>query len=394
MRGSYMTAEEAAATLGISVKSLYAYVSRKNIRTHPIEGSRTRSYWAEDILRLAAGARDIGAEFRLVPTSQITRLTRAGPIYRGRSALEMAETETLESTAAHLWQADTDRLFEIAPAQMPASFGVARKAVAHLTAAEQAISLFPLIEHQSLRSYDLSDAGFGRNGADILRWFVALMLGRDVPPIEPIHEALTSLSDVTRPFADLVRRVLVLAADHELSPATYAVRAAANTGVTAWQAVSVGLIASQGRRLTGGRTFLVRRLVAEIVAAADPATLILQRFRDDEALPGFGDGVYTGIDPRAEAVMQQLSDQFGDLVPVRRLRVALEAARDIYGLRPDFIVPLAMVEGELDLDRSDGSLAVLGRLAGFIAHAAEQYAGGEMLRVRTAYAGADHLSGT
>ncbi len=193
-----MSAEDAAATLGISVKSLYAYVSRKGIRTRAIEGSRSRSYWAEDILRLASGARNVGPDSRLVPTSQITQLTESGPVYRGRSALEMARRDTFEAVAAHLWQVDADRIFAALPAQMPAGFSDVRRALSHLSVAEQAISLFPLIEHANPRSYDLSIAGFGRNGADILRWFVALMTGRDGPTDEPIHVALTGSSSATR----------------------------------------------------------------------------------------------------------------------------------------------------------------------------------------------------
>ncbi len=48
----YLSAEEAAALLGISLPTLYAYVSRKNIRSLKIPGTPKRRYWAEDIQRL------------------------------------------------------------------------------------------------------------------------------------------------------------------------------------------------------------------------------------------------------------------------------------------------------------------------------------------------------
>ena len=90
MSSLYYTAEEAAAVLGISINSLYAYVSRKRIRTQTVPGSKTSLYWHEDIDRLAKRGRETAspaAEANLVPSTAITLLTKEGPFYRGRSAL-------------------------------------------------------------------------------------------------------------------------------------------------------------------------------------------------------------------------------------------------------------------------------------------------------------------
>jgi len=56
----YLTAEKAARLLDVSVPTLYAYVSRKLIRSERIEGSRARKYWKADIDRLrgSPGPRD------------------------------------------------------------------------------------------------------------------------------------------------------------------------------------------------------------------------------------------------------------------------------------------------------------------------------------------------
>lgn len=58
----YLTAEEAAAILDVSLTTLYAYVSRKNIRSVKVEGSRKRRYWAADIERLSKGERKADVE--------------------------------------------------------------------------------------------------------------------------------------------------------------------------------------------------------------------------------------------------------------------------------------------------------------------------------------------
>jgi len=44
-RRLYTTAKEAAAALGVSIPTLYAYVSRGFIRSQGVAGSRNRRYW-------------------------------------------------------------------------------------------------------------------------------------------------------------------------------------------------------------------------------------------------------------------------------------------------------------------------------------------------------------
>src|SRR3981081_1451354 len=48
----YITAKEAAAALGVSIPTLYAYVSRGLIRSQGLAGWRNRRYWKVDIERL------------------------------------------------------------------------------------------------------------------------------------------------------------------------------------------------------------------------------------------------------------------------------------------------------------------------------------------------------
>src|SRR6202012_2070553 len=80
---------------------------------------------------------------------------------------------------------------------------------------------------------------------------------------------------------------LVLFADHELTPTTYAVRAIANTGATPYQAVAAGLLASKGQRIAEGRLPAIRRFIEEVLGEADPARPVLERHRAGEAIPGF-----------------------------------------------------------------------------------------------------------
>ncbi|MEM9378874.1 MAG: citrate synthase, partial [Planctomycetota bacterium] len=113
---STLTAQEAAEALGISVSSLYAYVSRGLIRSESVPGTRRRSYDASDVQRLVErqrNRRDPGREAREalhvegmpVLESGLTRIADGRFHYRGRDATRWAERATLEQTAELLWGA-------------------------------------------------------------------------------------------------------------------------------------------------------------------------------------------------------------------------------------------------------------------------------------------------
>ena len=385
----YLTADAAAAVLGVAVASLYAYVSRKGIRSQALPGTRARLYWREDINRIAqgkAGDRSIKLDSILVPETRITLLTERGHFYRGRSAIELAETASLEDVAALLWEQDAQALFPPSTPVTPAGFAQARLALSQLPPADQASGLFPLLEQASPRSYDRSAAGFARTGAELLRWFTAIAIGADRPSAEPVHVVLAGGLEAPAEYVDIVRRLLVLFADHELSAPTYAVRAAANTGGTPYQAVTAGLVASKGRRVNEGRAPAVRRLISEVLGDPDPSRPVLERFRSEETIPGFSHSLYRSGDLRARALLTVLADRFGGEEDVRRLIVAIHVARDLAGVEPDLALLAFFVERKLK-PQLGSVLPLVARSVGWIAHAYEQMESGPMVRPRTAYTG-------
>src|SRR3954470_6072502 len=110
----WVDARAAAKHLGIQVRSLYAYVSRGQVRSVPGESGRPRLYALADLERLrprrdarggqgavAAGALRWGEP---VLDSAITAITPRGPAYRGRLASELAEAGgRFENVAELLW---------------------------------------------------------------------------------------------------------------------------------------------------------------------------------------------------------------------------------------------------------------------------------------------------
>jgi citrate synthase len=386
----YMSAEEAAAALGVSVTTVYAYVSRKIIRSHKPPGTRVSRYWRADIERVRQKL-PVGAALRdanpLVSETQITVITEAGPFYRGYSAIALAETETLESVAALLWQADAATVFPSHPPDALPALKAFWPVLKGLTSVDKALATFPLIEKENPRAYDLTPAGFARTAGEVMRWFAAIMVGAERASAEPLHKVVTSRSPKAKALEDVVRRLLVLSADHELDPTTYAVRAVANTGLNPYRLVLVGLTASTGRRLAYGRAEALSRLLEEITGAVDPKEVLVGRLRDGEPLPGFGSRLYAHGDPRAAALLAALNKSLDGDPELKRLNAAISVVRDVTGQEPDFALLNLFIGRQLGLIRQDGLTLRLGRIAGWIAHAMEQYHGRDLVRPHAIYVG-------
>ena len=387
----YLTADQAAEILGISLPTLYAYVSRKSIRSVKVDGSRSRRYWAADIEKLVRGKgssleKAPRAEIkRVAASSSITLLTDQGLYYRGHDAIELAKTATVEEVAELMWQ--VEGVFGPALPRKPKGISTLLRLFEGTTAAEKAIALFPLIERENPKSHDLTLEGYARTGADVVRWFAALATGAPEPDARPLHEFIAATCGVESHLEDVIRQVLILSVDHELDPCTYAVRAAANTGVTPYYAAISGLASFRGRRITSGRSETVSRLLDEIFTAKDPAEPILRRYRQGEELPGFGSNVHGATDPRADHLLKVMSDVFSDDAEFGRLLKATQVAEEITQQPPDFILLASFVGGKLGLTGQEIALAGVGRAIGWIAHASEQYHQQPLVRPRARYTG-------
>lgn len=99
--------------------------------------------------------------------------------------------------------------------------------------------------------------------------------------------------------ADLIRRFLVLSADHGFEAGTAAVRAVASTGVSPFRSVTAGLTVLAGRKSKFLRMNAFKRFLAEILEADDFTTAVLQYIREGEGIPGFSSSMYPNGDPRA-----------------------------------------------------------------------------------------------
>jgi len=383
----YMEASEAADTLGVSIATLYSYVSRKGLRSFPTPGTRRRRYWRADILGLLdPSGTDVHTRSA---TTRITLLTETGTYYRGHDVVALADTASVEEVAALLWQASANDIFTDRLPNTPAGFVAITRALRDSPSQDRTMALLPLIERANPRAFDLSPSGFAAAGADALRWMTALTLGMDGPVTDPIAQTVARTAGAPSELADLVRRALVLIADHEFAATTYAVRAAACTGLTPYAAVLVGLVAGSGQREKIQRYEAVRRLVFEILTAEDPADPIISRFRTAEPLPGYETlAIHASGDRRARALMDACRMVLGDDPRFGRLMKATEVVYDLTQGEPGIVVLLTFLGQRLGLAGNELALGTIGRAIGWIAHAQEAMLQPAAARtLKTAYVG-------
>src|SRR5258707_3033932 len=187
------------------------------------------------------------------------------------------------------------------------------------SAADRATAVFPFIEIANPRAYDLSRDGMCQTGVDVLRWLAAFLIKAQSPSCDPLHVTVARGLGASEDMADLIRRVMVLSADHGFEPGTYAVRAVASTGVTPYRSVLTGLLVSMGRRTKIGRHEGLARLLNEVASSREPQDPVVRRMRERAEILGFGSDLYKNGDPRARAVLQPLDETLADDSDIRQL---------------------------------------------------------------------------
>src|ERR1019366_1368365 len=378
-----LSAREAAAELAISPATLYAYVSRGLIRSEPSSDSRSHRYRAEDIRNLkerrAPSPEPRGLRsFADLPVmdSAIATITEDGPIYRGVNCIELAETHTLEHAATLLWDVTgvdpfSDDNCPLVSAEMRAVAAAARDAAP----IDRTIAVLALAASADPRAFTRAADGRALVGGRILRLVVATMLN-GTSSAEPLHlQIARTWAPVNKHAADLIRRALVLLADHELNASTFTGRWAASTGLNLYDAMIAGLVALKGPK-HGGAGVLAAQLVRTLVDG-DVAPVIRERVALGERFAGFGHGVYKLGDPRAHALLDALARGGASAKLAREIpeRIA-EATGEFVNI--DYA--LAVLVHTLGLPPGNELvLFSMARTVGWIAHPCEQLRHGGLI---------------
>jgi citrate synthase len=397
--GRYLTAREAAGELGVSVATLYAYVSRGMIRSEA-GGGRSRRYRAEDVRRLRERKErrrdpDAAVEGALswgtpVLESAITLVTDDGLYYRGRDAVELSAGSTVEEVAALIWTGDPGEAAELFAGDPPEVPPRARAVMGGLPPVEAFQALLPLAAAADPAAYDLRPGAVARTGARILRLMTVTISGN----------SRTGLAETLRrgwcpgeAGADrLLGAALILCADHELPVSTFAARCVASSEATPYAVVGAGLAALGGVR-HGGQVELVDAFLREVEAAGDARVVISGRLRRGEKIPGFGQSLYPEGDPRGAELLRITAATHPDSPSVALSTAVVEEALSLLGERPTLDLGLATLARALELPAGGAvALFALGRTIGWIGHAIEQYESGSLIRPRARYIGSTPAS--
>jgi citrate synthase len=410
---TYMRASEVMAYLRIRHQTLYAYVSRGWIRSEKQAGKRFNLYFREDVERvksraavrsghgaIAATAMQFGEP--IIPTS-ITEIAADGPRYRGHPAVALArQGVSFERVAELLWTGhlpDSEVFWESSPSR-----DVLRLCgpISQSATRNQFMEIFALIALTAgiarggvaQRRYNGNPLEAAREVLRLLvgcmgylaseRKFMALRRGDSVA-----QGVLRALGGAERP-EDLqaVQAILVLLADHELAPGSFAARVAASSGASLHGCLVSALCTNAGLR--AGRVY---DLSEEFLSGARSRAGLMKQISHLQSLgrpvPGFTHRLYPKGDPRAVHLLELARARPHRSVRLREFLAFVESAQEELGLHPVIELVVVALCNEMALPReSGGAMFALARSAGWVAHIQEQRLSRVLLRPRAKFTAA------
>lgn len=393
-----LTAPQAAARLGVKVETLYAYVSRGRLtRTRTAEGSFFDPLEIEEFAR-AHGSRtrahppaSTGAPLMVLDTD-IALIEDDELYFRGRPAVDLARAHGFEAVVgwllggrlvdAEAFALDDDALAAVRRlvAALPASASLLHR---------HEVAVLALASSDPLRDDPAVD-NLVRTGIRTIAGAAAAATecgpSRDDDAAHPtIAERLAAgwtPPSAAMHLAPILDAALVLLVDHDLAVSTLAARAAASARASGYAVVTAGLGALDSP-LHGRASLAAARLITAVVTGTPAAEALAEAVATgDRGVPGFGQFLYRGIDPRAAALLERLRDEpvaeaVVAAVDALRLEVATRLRRF-----PNIDLALGAVIAAFDLRPDAGTaLFAIARSAGWIVHAVDEY-GQRPLRLR------------
>jgi citrate synthase len=379
--------KQAAQKLGISLRTLYAYVSRGKIGRTLDADSGESLFNAEEVSEYVR-KRDRGRQPSNVARaslnfgwpvleSHISAVKGGRPWFRGQDALLYSQNATLEETAALLW--DVPALPAVAEdtSNVQVSNTLANAPFMHRFSdwLLQCMNQVPMHDHWS--QHELVP-----HACRILRASAAIAV-RQSTCAGNIHEVLATAWKLPQHMHAIVRRALVLHADHELNPSSFVVRCTASTTANPYAATLAGCCAASGSKHANFHD--VYTLLGHATLATSLQSVVQRHIADSGALPGFNHPLYPKGDPRASVLLADLRE----VAPKNRMApidALLDLARSEHGFLPKNDFALAAMAQALDLAPEVCQiLFVVGRVVGWNAHALEQYRSPLIIRPRAQY---------
>jgi citrate synthase len=373
----WIDVETATEALGIKPASLYAYVSRGLVRARSGDHDpRASLYASADIEALVARkragrARDAIARGAIgwgepVLESAITGVINGRLVFRGLDAITLSQDQTLEQIAGLLWG------HEGLPVALPSQTPVAEpdsKSAGFAYLANAAAHALPCVGR--------SGTHLAQEASVLLEGLAhAMALGASG---QGAHQKLAHLWKLNEAQGDILRCALVLLADHELNPSTFAARVAASTGGSLAASALAGFATLTGPYHGEAAARALDYLThAHSIGPERAVAAILER---GQGLPGLGHNLYPDGDPRARALLSVLK-------PYPLMEEAISAAEAAWSAHVNIDMALAALTLQLNLPKTAPfALFAIARMAGWLAHSFEQSSSGTLIRPRAHYVG-------
>ncbi|MFC4427946.1 citrate synthase family protein [Deinococcus navajonensis] len=394
-----LSTAEAVSLLGVKPATLYAYVSRGLIRSEAgPEGSRQRRYHAADVQALAKRQLDrrdperavqaaVGSALQWgqpVLDSALTRIADGELRYRGLDALVLAEQATVEEVAGLLWTGDQAGWAPL-PLRGRLTLGSAARAGAPAEALAYALAYAGA---HDLTAHDTRPEALPAQAARVLSLLYAALErheGLPAAPDLPLHARIARAWGAQEEDG-VLRRALILLADHELNVSTFTGRVAASGGASLHHAVLAALCALQGP--SHGLAALDAYELIEQALRRGPAAAAREASRRHARLPGFGHPLYPAGDPRARALLGALRHHLGQTAGVQAATRLEQTVGQETGMTANVDLALAALVHALGRGPEDTlALFALARATGWLAHMIEARLSGQMIRPRARYVG-------
>jgi citrate synthase len=406
----YMLREEAVQLLGIKPSTLYTYVSRGWVRSIAGPHQKLRLYSREDVEQIRArGHARSGERFTAneglrwgepILHTAITQITPLGPKYRGRLAADLVHSHcSFEVAAELLWSGaclDEHPIWHIEPAPLDANRLLSAAGGRHGSA--------DLLQAFSLLTLASASAEENRievqRGTTILaaRRLIAMLVGcfgllSKSGEFTVRHEGESIAEGLARAFGipatdesvSALNAALVMLADHEMAPSTFAARVAASSSADLYSCIVSALATHTGTRIRKSCD-KVESLFADAPASAEFHSRLMGLSKFGANLPGFNHPLYPKGDPRARLLLDLAKRMKSQTKQSERLYELIDDVARQYQAQPSVEIGLLSIAFALGLPKQGTvGLLTLGRVAGWVAHVLEQRLAGIMLRPTPRY---------
>lgn len=405
-RQDSISREEAVRLLGVKKETLYTYVSRGWIRSFPLDGGREHVFSRADVERQRARSRARAGEGAVaegamrfgepIIATRITEITAEGPRYRGKLATDLATRGiSFETVALWLWVGvwQEGAAWEDVPAFEPPHENVLSGSPSTDVIKRMARIVLELGAHAAGEQSSLPETlAAGRRIVQALVGTIGYITPQNrysrMHGGERLAAAVLRIlgGRATPDMVAAIDAMMVLCADYELTPTSFAARVVASAGADLYASIAAGLCAH-----SGVYTGQICDPLAELMTADAKGDELGRHLRSfGTSVYGFNHALARGADPRAAWMIERartLSRRNPSRATARMMSFLARLEAD-FGLHPGLPAGIVVLTSALGLPtRSATAIWGIARTAGQIANVIEQRAAGFILRPRATFVG-------